>query len=160
MARAAKVHGLDPDQRCGEAVARLIEARSAELERHAGRLAREGGGEALHDLRVDLRRLRTVLESFSPCFPTRARKRTIAQLKALSRALGAERDREVQSALLDEHLALRTPTERRALGELCAGLRRREVREREQLSEALATLQGKRLGEQLQALAKHARKER
>ncbi|HLI32282.1 MAG TPA: CHAD domain-containing protein [Solirubrobacteraceae bacterium] len=160
MARAAQVAGLSAQQRLCEAAASVLEARCKELEAHTRALLHEGGGEALHDVRVDLRRLRSLLEDFAPCFPERARRRAAKELKTLAAALGVARDSEVLEALLARHLALSAPAGRRALASLQRSIKEQRALEQQRLQGALAQLQSKQPTARLQRLAKHAREAR
>ena len=89
--------------------ARLLAlARIAEADGAAARLAAGGDGEALHDFRVALRRLRTVLRAFRPWLAGGPRRRHARRLAALAASTGAARDAEVQLVWLAgqrEHLA-------------------------------------------------------
>lgn len=160
MARAAPVAGISPEQRSGEAVAQVLEVRSGELAAHARALGREPSGEALHDVRVDLRRLRSLLEAFAPCFPERARRRVVEELKELSAALGVRRDREVLEELLARHLAQSPAPSRSALAGLRASVQEQRAGEQQQLADAVARLQSGRLDRQLEKLAERAREPR
>jgi CHAD domain-containing protein len=53
-------------------------------------------------MRVATRRLRAALEMFAPCFPRRALKAALRDVKKLADALGERRDRDVSLAALDE----------------------------------------------------------
>lgn len=95
--------------------------------------------EAVHDMRVASRRLRTLIEVFQPCFPAPALRRLNKATQRVAQALGAVRDADV--AL--EHLEARL---REAEPELSPGLRylidaQRAVRRtaRQRLRRALAS---------------------
>ncbi len=83
---------------------------------HLRKDALAGDGEAVHDMRVAARKLRTLLEIFQPCFPAPAARRLGRAARKLAEALGAVRDADV--AL--EGLATRL---READPELAPGLR-------------------------------------
>jgi triphosphatase len=51
--------------------------------------------EAVHDMRVAARRLRTLLEVFQPCFPAADARRLSRAARKLAEALGAVRDADV-----------------------------------------------------------------
>lgn len=54
-----------------------------------------GDADAIHDMRVTARRLRTALETFAPCFPVQPYRRLLRAVKRLAQALGAVRDHDV-----------------------------------------------------------------
>lgn len=88
------------------------------------RLKNPDDGEALHDFRVALRRLRSLLRAYRPyaeIVPKKLRKR----LRRITRATNAARDAEVQ---LDWLRHARLPTEARAAGAWLAGRLRRQHR--------------------------------
>jgi CHAD domain-containing protein len=66
------------------------------------RLDEPGDEEALHDFRVALRRLRTVLRAYGPLAGEAGRKRVRRRLRRLARITTAGRDAEVQLAWLRE----------------------------------------------------------
>ncbi|OLC37239.1 MAG: hypothetical protein AUH81_06605 [Candidatus Rokubacteria bacterium 13_1_40CM_4_69_5] len=76
----------------------LDEARAA-----CGRLDAPEDAEALHDFRVALRRLRTVLRSFRPELGDAVAKKLQRRLRDVTRATSAGRDAEVQLAWVRSH---------------------------------------------------------
>jgi CHAD domain-containing protein len=94
--------------------ARLLAlARVAEAEGAANRLASGRDGVALHDFRVALRRLRTVLRAFRPWLDGGPRRRHERKLRKLAALTNPARDAEVQLAWLAEQRE-RIPPDRRA----------------------------------------------
>ncbi|MGH9324565.1 MAG: CHAD domain-containing protein, partial [Vicinamibacteria bacterium] len=71
-----------------------------------GRLERNEDGEALHDFRVALRRLRSVMRSYRPYLRGSARKKLRARLKKLASSTSGARDVEVQISFLSERAAV------------------------------------------------------
>jgi len=69
------------------------------------RLADPEDGEALHDLRVALRRLRSCLDSYEEQLGDAVPEKLSRRLRRLARATGPGRDAEVQIAWLREHRA-------------------------------------------------------
>jgi CHAD domain-containing protein len=69
------------------------------------RLADAGDSEALHDLRVALRRLRSCLESYDPQLGDSVPRKLARRLARLARATGPGRDAEVQLAWVREQSA-------------------------------------------------------
>lgn len=103
-----------------DAGARAVAARTAL--RHllaakaAGKRLKNGDDtEALHDARVALRRLRSVLRAYASCMEDAAPKRIRRRLRALGRATAAARDAEVQFAWV-AGLERKTPPEQAACG--------------------------------------------
>jgi hypothetical protein len=66
--KARKVRGLDPEGTLADNVERIIEVRLDELGSFMPKAADPGEVKALHDLRIAAKRLRYLLEMFSPCF--------------------------------------------------------------------------------------------
>jgi len=89
----------------------------------AGSLA--GDVEAIHDMRVAIRRLRVALSNFATCALKEDRKRLREQLENLADALGGVRDLDVMIAALKSHLPNRSEEERAALSALIRRLRAR-----------------------------------
>jgi CHAD domain-containing protein len=102
VAKARPVGELRPQEPFAAAAAKVVAIRAAELREHSQGVLDLTDIEPVHDLRVATRRLRAVLEVFAPCFPKRARRSVIADLKRLADALGERRDRDVQINALHE----------------------------------------------------------
>jgi CHAD domain-containing protein len=100
MAKARPVP-LDPSEPYREAAARVVEARVEEVFDHEAGVLDTGDIERVHDMRVATRRLRAVLEIFAPCFPARAHRAVLREVKTLADALGERRDPDVQIAALE-----------------------------------------------------------
>ena len=78
--------------------------------KHLGRLRAHDPGtrlgenpEALHNLRVAVRRLRAVIRALAPGFPAPARQHLIAELQWLGQITGGVRDLDVQLARLEQY---------------------------------------------------------
>lgn len=56
---------------------------------------RKGDVNAIHDMRVGIRRMRNALNNFSTCLPKEDRKRLVDALKTLATSLGKVRDLDV-----------------------------------------------------------------
>ena len=78
--------------------AALLQELAAEIQR----AAREESADAIHDLRVAIRRLSRCLRSFSQFYPGRSWKKARAQLFELLHTAGAVRDRDIALQLLAE----------------------------------------------------------
>ena len=94
MARADDIV-LDPADPFGVAAACAIRTRTEELFAHAPGVLDTADVERVHDMRVASRRLRAALELFAPCFPRRAHRSALRDVKALADALGERRDPDV-----------------------------------------------------------------
>lgn len=114
------------DRPAADGAARLARALLAEADRAASRLGAGGDDpEALHDFRVALRRLRTVLRAFRPALGGAVKRRHVRRLGALARATGAARDADVQAAWIAAQRPRLAPAERAGADRLAASLRPR-----------------------------------
>ena len=95
MAKAKPIPDLDSQQPYGEAAAKIVSVRAAELAEHAQGVLDTGDIERVHDMRVTTRRLRAALEIFEPSFPDALYQAALTQVKRLADALGERRDRDV-----------------------------------------------------------------
>ncbi len=77
--------------------------------------ARAGEVEAVHDMRVGIRRLRVALSNFRVCLSREDRQRLKARLEHLANALGGVRDLDVMIEALTAALPLRAAAERPAI---------------------------------------------
>jgi CHAD domain-containing protein len=68
--------------------------------------------EAVHDMRVAIRRLRSALDAFDGCYPHRRRDAVAHAMRRLGRRLGAVRDADVHLGVLRSALAGATDAER------------------------------------------------
>lgn len=100
MARATDIPGLAPDTPFRTAAAVTVTVRAGEMFAAADGVLDMEAIEGVHDMRVASRRLRAVLEIYAPCFPPRAYRSVLAEVKGLADALGERRDPDVQLASL------------------------------------------------------------
>jgi CHAD domain-containing protein len=100
MAKARDIRGLAPELPYADAAARTVELRAQELFDHAEGVLDTDEIERVHDMRVATRRLRAVLEIYEPCFPPKAFRDVLRDVKALADALGERRDPDVELAAL------------------------------------------------------------
>lgn len=99
------------------------------------RLKQGADGEALHDFRVALRRLRSVLRAFRPVLGDRFPQRLRRRLRDLARMTNAARDAEVLVVWLEERLPQLAPAKRTGAKWLLARLvERRDAGYRESLA--------------------------
>ena len=83
---------------CASVLRRRAEALLGEL----ANLKRHGGKDAVHDTRVQSRRLRAALEAFEDLCPAAPWGVLYASVRAVTRTLGRMRETEVTASLLDE----------------------------------------------------------
>ena len=96
MAKARAIPDLHGTDAFRQAAGKAVAVRADELWEHADNVLDIGDIERVHDMRVATRRLRAVLEIFAPCFPKRAHRAALKEVKALADALGERRDPDVQ----------------------------------------------------------------
>jgi CHAD domain-containing protein len=99
VAKAQEID-LSPDESYGDAAAKVIRVRAVELTEQARGVLDTGDIDRVHDMRVATRRLRAALEVFEPCFPGKAHRRAVRDVKRLADGLGERRDRDVAIAAL------------------------------------------------------------
>jgi len=90
------------------------------------RLADEGDAEALHDLRVGLRRLRSVLRAYGPHLEDSVGRKLRRRVKTLAAATGAARDTEVQIEWLQARRGRLNPRHRSGMDWLIGWLEQRK----------------------------------
>jgi CHAD domain-containing protein len=128
VARAAEIAGLDAGMPTNLAAAAVVEVRAAEVAAHSKAVLDIDDIERLHDMRVATRRLRAALEIFSACFPKKAHRAILKEVKRLADALGARRDRDVTLAALAEFREALAAPDRPGVDSLVAALRREQHR--------------------------------
>src|SRR5919198_1926963 len=102
MAKARDIPGLHAGLSYREAAALTVAVRAEELFEQADGVLDTSDIERVHDMRVASRRLRAVLEIYEPCFPRKALRDVLEEVKALADALGERRDPDVHLAQLEE----------------------------------------------------------
>ena len=157
MARARPVPGLGADTRFGDAAAAAVEVRAREVFDHAEGVLDTADIERVHDMRVATRRLRAALEVFAPCFPGKAHRRLLLQVKDLADALGERRDPDVAIAELERVARELTRADRPGIDSLVGELRSTQHAGNERLAEALGHARESGLQDALLALARTAR---
>jgi triphosphatase len=101
--------------------------------------AAAGDVEAIHAMRVAIRRLRVALSNFAVCLPRDDRRRLRGQLERLADRLGSVRDLDVMIAVLDARMRGQPLDEQQALA---AWRQRLTLRRRQRMSELMAYLRG------------------
>ena len=143
----------DPGEPFALAAARIVRLRTDELMAESAGVLDTDDIERVHDMRVATRRLRAVLEIFTPAFEPDARKAVLRDVKALADALGARRDPDVQIEAMREFAAA-APADAAAGVELVVGrLSERQARANMMLASALEAVAEHDLAGRLRALA-------
>jgi len=101
------------------------------IKHEAGAVA--GEVEAIHDMRVGIRRLRVALSNFAACLPEEDRRRLRANLEHLADALGGARDLDVMIGVLKSEQANKAESERAAIAAFIGRLRARRRRRHRKL---------------------------
>jgi CHAD domain-containing protein len=151
-----EIHPWEP---YGVAAARVVRVRAEELFAHEAGVLDTSDIERVHDMRVATRRLRAVLEIFAPCFPRKAFKDALGDVKALADALGERRDPDVHIDAMSAFAEGVLASQRSGVRTVVAGLRERQAAGNETLAEALAHARGNGLRERLLGLAAAAEAE-
>jgi CHAD domain-containing protein len=157
MAKANDIEGLTAEVPFGEAAARTIAVRAAELFEHSDGVLDTSDIERVHDMRVATRRLRAMLEVYESCFPAAELKVVLRDVKRLADALGARRDPDVQLAALAELSEHVDPDDRPGLDAFAARLRDEQLEGNEILADALRQAQDDELPTRLEHLVVAAR---
>jgi len=157
MAKAREIPGLADAESFRAGAAAAVEVRAEEVFEHRDGVLDTGDIERVHDMRVATRRLRAAMEIFAECFPRKAHRALLKEVKALADALGERRDRDVAIAALRGAAAELTATERPGLEHLQDELRAEQERANEALARALDEVDGGGLRERLLAHAVAAR---
>jgi CHAD domain-containing protein len=100
MAKAAAIEGISAEDSYGEVAARVVSVRTRELAEHSRGVLDTADTERVHAMRVATRRLRAALEVFESCFPPKAYRQALKEVKRLADGLGERRDRDVAIATL------------------------------------------------------------
>ncbi len=122
MVRARRLE-LDCRDSFATAAAAVLRVRSEEVFEQAAGVLDLARPERVHDMRVATRRLRAAIEVFEVCFPRRAVRAALRDVKALADGLGERRDRDVEIELLEQFVADLGAQDRGRVGALIASLR-------------------------------------
>lgn len=140
MAKGSDVRGLSAEDGTREAAVKILWTRFDDMWAYRTAVLESFDDDAVHDMRVSSRRLRTAMQTFRPCFARKAFKVHSDQVKILADLLGEVRDRDV---LLDELKGDRETLpedERAGLEGLIEDLRSQRKRHREALKLTLEEL--------------------
>jgi inorganic triphosphatase YgiF len=153
MAKARDIPGLRAELSYREAAARTVAVRSQELFEHAEGVLDTSDIERVHDMRVSSRRLRAVLEIYEPCFPRKALRDVLGDVKALADALGERRDPDVHLAQLEEFASAVEEADRPGVALFAERVRGEQGAGNEELAGALARIEQTDLRGRLAALS-------
>lgn len=127
MAKARSIPELTAETSYAEAAARVVAMRSQELSEHARGVLDTSDIERVHDMRVATRRLRAALEVFEPCFPRKAHRRALRDVKRLADGLGERRDRDVAIGAMTAFNEQMPVPDRRGIASLIGRLRNEQA---------------------------------
>lgn len=140
--------GGEPSKKSGmpvlELAGKIITRRFTEMVRAGEKITPASPEEKYHQLRIQGKKLRYILEFFSALFPEKEGETAIKALKRLQDNLGMFNDLTVQQNALREHLVSLSPGSRRnlrlaaAIGGLLTSLGDEQVRVREEFSAQFA----------------------
>jgi CHAD domain-containing protein len=157
MAKPKPIPDLSVEDSYAEAAAKIVSVRSGELSEHARGVLDTGDIERVHDMRVATRRLRAALEIFEPCFPEKAYRETLGEVKRLADALGERRDRDVAIAALHGFNEQMPSPDRRGVASLIEHLREEQEEANRELAPLVEQPHLRALRESLDELVNGAR---
>ena len=128
-----------------EGARRIAIGFATEAREAAARLLAANDPEALHDLRVALRRLRSLIRFFEDELSESLHRRVQKRIRAIARATGEARDAEVQLAWIEAQLSRHDWTERAGARWWAAALSQRKESAYEELKDTLVPELGKLL---------------
>ena len=152
MAKQADID-IHPWEPYAAAGARIVRVRTDELFAQAEGVLDTSDIERVHDMRVASRRLRAVLEIFAPCFPEKAFKDVLRDVKALADALGERRDPDVHIDAMEAFAGQVLATQRTGVATLTERLRERQAHGNVVLAQALEDAELGELQRRLHGLA-------
>jgi CHAD domain-containing protein len=136
-----------------ERIARELKELIGRLRSTARRVRSREDGEAIHDLRIAVRRLEAWLDVWQEALPPRRVGRTRRSLHALRRAVGPTRSREAERERLEQLLEGQPETVRTAAGPLLEALERRIRRGRSRAARRVSKPRLRRLRARLGRIA-------
>lgn len=157
MAKASAVPGLTPTTRFADAAAAAVEMRTVEVFARVDSVLDTQAIENVHAMRVATRRLRAALEVFAACFPAKAHRRALSDVKHLAAALGARRDPDVAIAALNAARNALRAADAPGIESLEGELRADQIRANARLRDALRRVREARLEQRLTDLVRAAR---
>lgn len=128
---------FDPSQSVSAVAGRILAGLHAQIIIHeAGAVA--GDVEAIHGMRVGIRRMRVAISNFSYCLDAEERRRARAEIESLAGSLGQVRDLDVMIESIQSALSQRPPEDREHIASLIRRLERRRARHLAKLRQFLA----------------------
>jgi CHAD domain-containing protein len=112
VGRAPRYGDIAPEDSVRTLADRVLHALARETREHAPAAMQGVDVKAVHDMRVAIRRLRSALAVFAPCYQRRPQHRATRAFRRLGRRLGAVRDADVHLGVLRSALAGATDAER------------------------------------------------
>ncbi len=152
MAKAQEID-IDANEEFAAAAAHILRVRAREVFEHSEGVLDASDIERVHAMRVATRRLRAVLELFAVCFPARAYKEVLRDVKGLADALGERRDPDVQLAALEAVRADIDPAHRPGIQTVMDRVRRQQAAGNDLLRRALEQAERSLLAQRLDELA-------
>jgi triphosphatase len=140
MAQPRKVKGLDPTASVPACLKLVLRTRIKEVFSYQSAALKGKDVEAVHDMRVAVRRLNAALAIFTLCFDEKLLKKYRSALKALLAALGDVRDEDIFIESLIQYKATVKEAERQALDEIIAQEQHARSVYRKQLKKTLRKL--------------------
>lgn len=123
MAKGSEVQGLRAEEDLRAAAVKILWTRFEDMWHFRDAVARDDDVDAVHDMRVASRRLRTAMQTFRPCFPRKSYKEHYQRITGLADALGRVRDRDVQIAELQADIEQLPEDQRSGVAALMETLR-------------------------------------
>lgn len=157
MAKTSATDRPSPDAPLAVAAAAIVESRAERMLSLRPALLNPNDVEAVHDMRVASRRLRSVLEMFEPCFDAKAHRRALRNVRALTHALGPRRDLDVQLQILEPLAAVASVVDRFGIDALIASRVELRTAAQEQMPQAIGLLEDPRFTSDLATLTRPPR---
>lgn len=102
MAKAKEITGLDCEANVLDWADKILRLRFEEIIEKRDAALEDAGIEAVHDMRVATRRLRSAMRDFSPLMKRKPLRKLKSDLKRIADALGAVRDQDVKIIALEK----------------------------------------------------------
>lgn len=141
MAKPWKVVDLDPAENLKTCLHKIALTRFQETFSYEQRTMKGEDVEALHDMRIAARRLRSILKIFEDCFPKKKFRKQDDKLRTLIRSLGAVRESDVFIELLKNKRTSFAPREGKIIDQLIAREQNARASHRNQMVSGLQALQ-------------------
>jgi CHAD domain-containing protein len=135
MANPGKIKHVRGTLRWPTAAEKILAGRVVDVFSHEAGVREGSDPEAVHDIRVALRRLQAAMRMFRACYPPRKLRRYRLRLRKLLRALGAVRDEDILIDALSNHGKAAPEAVNKTLARLVA--ERRTVQQQERVKSLL-----------------------